>query len=115
MGVFHTTLPVLASRATTLASSWPKNTSPSPNATPRFNQPQQTVLIFWSMPDQYSQRNSPVLAFSAKASSLPVIMYMTPSLTSGVASCEYLPPCPEPFRRIIHAPLRLLTLEVSIC
>jgi hypothetical protein len=46
MGVFHTTLPVLASRATTLASSWPKNTIPSPNATPRLIQPQQTVLIF---------------------------------------------------------------------
>src|SRR5262249_59998625 len=114
MGVFHTTLPVLASRATTLASSWPKNTFPSPNATPRFTQPQQTVLIFWSMPDQYSQRNSPVLAFTAKASSLPVITYMTPSLTSGVASCEYLPPYAEPLSRIIQAPLSCLTLEVLI-
>src|SRR4029453_6619404 len=113
MGVFHTTLPVLASSATTLASSWPKNTIPSPNATPRLSQPQQTVVIFWSIPDQYSQRNSPVLAFRAKTSSLPVIIYITPSLTSGVASKEYFPPYPEPFRRTIQAPLRFLTLEVS--
>jgi hypothetical protein len=31
-------------------------------ARPRLTQPQHTVEIFWSMPDQYSQRISPVLA-----------------------------------------------------
>src|SRR4030095_11546864 len=115
MGVFHTSLPVFMSRATTLASNCPKNTFPSPRATPRFTQPQHTVLIFWSMPDQYSQRIAPVLAFSAKTSSLPVMTYMAPSLTSGVASKEYLPPSPEPFNRVIQAPLSCLTLEVLIC
>ena len=59
------------------------------------------------MPDQYSQMISPVLALSAKTSSLPVTTYMMPSLTSGDASNEYLPPTPEPFRRVIHAPLSL--------
>jgi len=42
-------------------------------------------------------------------------MYMIPSLTSGVASAEYLPPNPDPLRRIIQAPLSCFTLVVSIC
>src|SRR5262249_41048383 len=67
------------------------------------------------MPDQYSQTISPVFAFSAKTSSLPVITYMIPSFTSGEASNEYLPPTPEPFRRVIHAPLSWPTFVVSIC
>src|SRR5215467_11983194 len=115
MGVFHATLPVFMSRATTLASSWPRYRSPSPMESPRLTQPQHTVEIFWSMPDQYSQRISPVLALSAKTSSFPVTTYMTPSLTSGEASNEYLPPAPEPLRRVIQAPLSCLTLPVSIC
>ena len=88
---------------------------PSPIAKPRLSQPQQTLVIFWSMPDQRSHRNSPVFAFSANTSSLPVVIYMTPSLTSGVASNEYLPPNPEPLSRVIQAPLSCLTLLVSIC
>ena len=88
---------------------------PSPIARPRLTQPQHTVEIFWSMPDQYSQMISPVLALSAKTSSLPVTTYMMPSLTSGDASNEYLPPTPEPFRRVIQAPLSLLDIRVSIC
>ena len=83
-------------------------------ASPRLTQPQQMVEIFWSMPDQYSQRISPVLAFSAKTSSLPVITYMIPFLTRGEASNEYLPPMPEPFRRVIQAPLSCLTFVVLI-
>jgi hypothetical protein len=46
---------------------------------------------------------------------VPVLIYMMPSLTSGVASNEYLPPSPEPLRRVIQAPLSCLTLLVSIC
>src|SRR5438045_3491761 len=61
------------------------------------------------------QRIAPVLAFIANTSSLPVTTYMIPSLTSGVASAEYLPPNPEPLRRVIQAPLSCLTLLVSIC
>ena len=61
------------------------------------------------MPDQYSQMISPVLAFSAKTSSLPVTTYMMPSFTRGDASKEYLPPIPEPFRRVIQAPLSFPT------
>ena len=67
------------------------------------------------MPDQRSHRISPVFAFSANTSSLPVTTYMMPSLTSGEASAEYLPPIPEPFRRVIQAPLSCLTLSVLIC
>src|SRR5258708_32336400 len=78
-------------------------------ARPRLTQPQHTVEIFWSIPDQYSQTISPVFAFSAKTSSLPVITYMIPFLTRGEASHEYLPPMPEPFRRVIQAPFSFLT------
>src|SRR6202023_2841538 len=113
--VFHTSLPDLRSSATTLASSCPRNSIPSPIARPRLSHPQHTVEIFWSMPDQRSHRISPVLALSANTSSLPVTMYMMPSLTSGVASAEYLPPNPEPLSRVIQAPLSCLTLLVSIC
>ena len=84
-------------------------------ARPRLTQPQHTVEIFWSIPDQYSQMIAPVLASSAKTSSLPVMTYMTPSFTNGEASSEYLPPSPEPLRRVIHAPLSCLTLAVLIC
>ncbi len=84
-------------------------------ARPRLTQPQHAVEIFWSMPDQYSQRISPVLAFSANTSSLPVMTYMMPFLTSGDASNEYLPALPEPFIRVIQAPLSCFTLLVSIC
>src|SRR5437870_4574387 len=103
------------SSATTLASSWPENSNPSPMARPRLTQPQQIVEIFWSIPDQYSQRISPVFAFSANTSSLPVTTYMTPSLTRGEASKEYLPPSPELLRRVIQAPLSCFTLVVSTC
>ena len=98
-----------------LASSWPEKSRPSPMASPRFTQPQHTVEIFWSMPDQYSQMIAPVFALSAKTSSLPVTTYMIPSLTSGDPSKEYLPPAPEPLRRVIQAPLSCATLVVSIC
>src|SRR3989442_8040974 len=84
-------------------------------ARPRFTQPQHTVEIFWSMPDQYSQMISPVLALSAKTSSFPVMTYMMPSFTSGEASNEYFPPAPEPLRRVIHPPLSCLTFVVSTC
>src|SRR6516225_9687324 len=67
------------------------------------------------MPDQCSHRISPVLAFRAKTSSLPVIMYMIPSLTSGVASAEYFAPNPERLRRVVHAPFSCFTFVVSIC
>src|SRR6516225_2138301 len=83
-----------------LASSWPRNSIPSPMASPRFNQPQHTVEIFWSIPDQRSHSISPVLALAANTSSFPVTTYMIPSLTSGVASAEYLPPNPEPFKQL---------------
>src|SRR2546430_10744141 len=84
-------------------------------ARPRFTQPQHTVEIFWSMPDQYSQMISPVLALSAKTSSFPVMTYMMPSFTSGEASNEYFPPAAEPLRRVIHPPLSCLTFVLSIC
>ena len=88
---------------------------PSPIASPRLSQPQQTVVICWSMPDQRSHCCSPVLAFSANTSSLPVTTYMMPSLTSGDASAEYLPPIPEPLSRVIQAPLSCFTFSVLIC
>jgi len=59
-------------------------------------------MLFWSIPDQRSQSIAPVLPFSANTSSLPVTTYMMPSLTSGDASNEYLPPKPDPFSRVDH-------------
>src|SRR4029453_1215246 len=115
IAVFHTTLPVFMSSATTLASSWPMYSSPSPMARPRLTQPQQIVEIFWSMPDQCSQMIAPVLALSANTSSLPGTTYITPSFTRGEASNEYLPARPELLRRVIQAPLSVPTLLVSIC
>src|SRR6516164_9841250 len=103
------------SSATMFASSWPRNSLPSPIAKPRLSQPQHTVEIVWPIWDQCSHRISPVFALSANTSSLPVTIYMMPSLTSGVASSEYLPPNPEPLNRTIQAPLSCLTLLVSIC
>ena len=91
------------------------NSIPSLIASPRLSQPQQMVEIVWPMPDQCSHKIWPVLASSAKTSSFPVLIYMMPSLMSGVASNEYLPPSPEPLRRVIQAPLSCLTLLVSIC
>src|SRR5262245_16378907 len=115
MGVFQATLPVFMSSATTLASSWPKKSSPSPMARPRFTHPQHAVEIFWSIPDQYSHRISPVLALSAKTLSLPVMTYMMPLFISGAASNEYLPHTPGPLRRVTPAPVSRLTSVVSIC
>src|SRR5262245_28510200 len=91
----HTCLPVSASSASKVPSSLPRNTLPSPSATPRLSQPQHTVEMFWSSPDLCSQISAPVLASSANTSSLPVETYITPSLTRGVASSEYFAPSPE--------------------
>src|SRR6266481_4148675 len=103
------------SSATTLASSWPTNSIPSPIASPRLSEPQHAFVFLWSIHDQRFHKISPVLAFSAKTSSSPVTIYMIPSLTSGVASAEYLLPYPERLRRVRHAPLSCWTLVVSIC
>src|SRR5215831_1401392 len=92
----------------------PENSSPSPIARPRLARPQQRAR-FPATPDQCSQRIPPVLAFNAKTSSLPVMTYMMPSLTSGDASKEYFASNPEPLRRVIQAPLSRLTLEALIC
>src|SRR5207237_104461 len=56
-----------------------------------------------------------VVAFIANTSALPVTTYMMPSFTSGVASAEYLPPMPDPLRRVIQAPLSCFTLSTLIC
>jgi drug/metabolite transporter (DMT)-like permease len=82
---------------------------------PTAGHSQQTVVSCWPICDQCSHKIWPVVASRAKTSSLPVLVYMTPSLMSGVASSEYLPPSPEPLRRAIQAPLSCLTLVVSIC
>ncbi len=70
--VFQTTLPVVWSSATIWPSSWPMKTMPSPSATPRLSQPQQTVSIFWSRFALYCQRILPVLTSTANTSSAPV-------------------------------------------
>ena len=71
------------------------------------------VSLVCGMSEKYSQILRPVLASRAKMSSLPVGMYITPSMTSGSASKRYLLPRPEP-RRVIQAPLSWLTLLVLI-
>src|SRR5437870_2040084 len=95
-------------------SSKPRKTLPSPTATPRLSQPQQAASLFWSMLDAHCQMRAPVRASSAKTSSLPLAMYITPSLTIGVASNEYFEANPE-LRCETHAPLRSPTLLVVIC
>ena len=61
------------------------NTIPSPSATPRL-----ALLsgVFGSAGVRYSQIRLPVFASSAKMSCSPVVMYITPSLTTGVPCCE---------------------------
>jgi hypothetical protein len=70
--VFHTTWPVVWSSATSEPSSWATKTLPSPRATPRASQPQQTVAFDWFVSEWYVHRCAPVVASSAKTSSLPV-------------------------------------------
>src|SRR5262249_28170562 len=76
-------------------------------------QPQQTVLMDWSIPERYSQICWPLFASRASTSSLPVETYMTPSWTSGVASNEYLEPIPDPVWAT-QAAFNVGTLDVSI-
>ena len=83
-----------------MPSSGPTNTLPSPTATPRLSQPQQTVLIFCSRCDRCCQISAPVRASSANTSSLPLAKYITPSLTIGVPSIEYF--CPRPESEMHH-------------
>ena len=47
-------------------------TFPSPIATPRLSQPQQTLLIFWLIPESYFQRILPLSTSTANTSSSPV-------------------------------------------
>ena len=72
--VFHSTLPLPWSSATSLPSSWPRYTLPSPSATPRLVQPQQTVVIFGLSWAWYTHFVAPVVALMAKTSSAPVIV-----------------------------------------
>src|ERR1700680_351455 len=86
------------------------NTIPSPSATPRL-----ALLsgVLGSDGVRYSQIRLPVLPSSAKMSCSPVVMYITPSFTTGVPCCENPGPKPE-FRRAIQAPLSVLTFDVLI-
>src|SRR5919202_4232206 len=84
---------------------------PSPAPTPRLSQPQQIRSLTCGMSENHSQIFLPVFASRAKMSSLPVGMYITPSITSGSASKRYFVPLPEP-RRVIHAPFRFCTFVV---
>ncbi len=47
-------------------------TLPSPMATPRLSHPQQTVVMFWSISDEYFQSTLPVATSTRNTSSLPV-------------------------------------------
>src|SRR6185369_11398339 len=87
--VVHTTLPVSRSSATSLPSSWPTNTFPSPSPTPRLVQPQQTDVSFGSRRASYCQRILPSSIDSANTSLAPVLTYAMPSYTTGCASPEY--------------------------
>src|SRR5215468_2258054 len=99
--------------ATKLPSSKPEKTLPSPTATPRLSQPQQISELVCGISDCHSHIVLPVFASSAKMSSLPVGMYITPSTTTGSASNLYFEPSPEP-RRVSHTPFRSCTLLVLI-
>src|SRR5262249_13028655 len=79
-------------------------TSPSATVTPRL------IPIFLAVFGRYSQTICPVRASRAKTSCAPVVMNNRPSMTTGVACWEKPGPNPE-FRRVIHARLRVLTLD----
>src|SRR5207237_7240115 len=89
--VFHTSLPVAASSATSAPSRRPTNTRPLANATPRLLTSQQA---YWSMPDgtsgEYRHFTTPVLASTAKTFFGPCdeVTYIVSPITSGVDSCE---------------------------
>src|SRR2546425_214539 len=84
----HFTLPVVASRATRLSSSVPRNTDPPETATPRLLGPQQAVAT-GSFLCVYSHNIFCVRKSNARTMLLGVageVMYMTPATTIGVVS-----------------------------
>src|SRR5450631_1376737 len=84
-----------------------EKTIPSPRPTPRL-----ALLsgVLGSACGRYSQMMLPDFASSAKTSCSPVVMYITPSFTTGDACCENPGPKPES-RRAIHAPFMVFTLD----
>src|SRR5215813_15349807 len=84
----HTGLPVLAFSAISRPSKAPRKIFPCHAATPRLTTSQQPLMLSsrgtWG---SYDHNNLPVLASYAFTMLHAVEKYMTPSMTSGVASC----------------------------
>src|SRR2546427_3054080 len=84
----HFTLPVVASRATRLSSSVPRNTDPPETATPRLLGPQHAVAT-GSFLCVYSHSIFCVRRSNARTMLFGVagdVMYITPATTIGVVS-----------------------------
>src|ERR1700687_6450298 len=85
--VSQTGLPVAASRAMSLPSSAPTKTFPFHAATPRFTTSQHAFTAHSGGTfGSYSQRRAPDAASSETTLLHAVVKYITPSITSGVAS-----------------------------
>src|SRR5215471_8478654 len=106
--VFHSSLPVAASSATSAPSRRPRKTRPLEYATPRLLTSQQA---YWSMPagtsGEYRHFTTPVFASTANTFLGPcdeVTKSVSP-ITSGVDSCDRSEPSCS-----THATLRFFTL-----
>ncbi len=88
--VSQTLSPVRRSKATRRASSVPRKTLSPKAATPRLFGPQQKIVVPRRI--DVSQRTAPVFAFSRSTRWTPpsagVVMYISPSITTGVVSYD---------------------------
>jgi len=108
----HSSFPVFASSATSLASSRVTKTFPFAYATPRLSSPQHTVAkASCGISGSYFHFTVPSLAFNAKTYFGPVevLTYIVSPTTIGVASWD----SSEPSERI-HRTRRRLTFPVLI-
>src|SRR5499433_477684 len=87
----HPGLPVLAFRAISRPSKAPRKILPFHAATPRLTTSQQPLMLSSrGTSGSYDHNNLPVFASYAFTMLHAVEKYMTPSITSGVASCPRL-------------------------
>ena len=88
VSVSHAGFPVAAPRAIRRPSRVPTKTLPSQTATPRLTTSQQAFTAHsGGTLGSYFQSRAPVAALRATTLLHAVVKYITPSTTSGVASC----------------------------
>src|SRR4051812_17568430 len=105
MATFHSSAPVLSSRATTWRPASDEKTFPCATATPRrLNCPAPLV---------YFHLMAPVFASMANTLFWIVWMYIVPLITTGDPACPLT--VEPPSRCVSHAPPRFATLVVFTC